>query len=160
MINGVRSMLRYFLHDMKLKYKFMITNMILVLVPTIVLFAFLYGRLSHIIEVNAIESEQAIVNQTASTLEATANQIIYIMNNITASPFLSKAVYTSDIHGYLEDMQGSEEAREFYSSINAVIDHEFIKAVKIYLPEQEGELGDYGDAGIIEIGRASCRERV
>ena len=76
MINGVRSMLRYFLHDMKLKYKFMITNMILVLVPTIVLFAFLYGRLSHIIEVNAIESEQAIVNQTASTLEATANQII------------------------------------------------------------------------------------
>ncbi len=43
MINGVRSMLRYFLHDMKLKYKFMITNMILVLVPTIVLFAFLYG---------------------------------------------------------------------------------------------------------------------
>ncbi len=150
MINGVRSMLRYFLHDMKLKYKFMITNMILVLVPTIVLFAFLYGRLSHIIEVNAIESEQAIVNQTASTLEATANQIIYIMNNITASPFLSKAVYTSDIHGYLEDMQGSEEAKEFYSSINAVIDHEFIKAVKIYLPEQEGELGDYGDAGIIE----------
>ena len=142
--------MRYFLHDMKLKYKFMITNMILVLVPTIVLFVFLYGRLSHIIEVNAIESERAIVNQTASTLEATANQIIYVMDNITSSPFLSRAIYSPDFAEYLTDMQSSEEAREFYDNIHNIVDHEFIKAVRIYIPEQEGMEEDYGDSGIIE----------
>lgn len=150
MIKAVRSVMHYFFHNMKLKYKFMISNMILVLVPTIVLFAFLYGKLSHIIEVNAIESEQAIVNQTAGTLEATANQIIYVMDNITSSPFLSKAIYTSDVAGYLADGKNEEEAREFYSSINAVMDHELIKAVKIYFPEQEEHPDVYGDAGILE----------
>lgn len=143
-------MIHYFLHDMKLKYKFMITNLILVLVPTIVLFVFLYGRLSHIIEVNAIESEGAIVSQTASTLEATASQLVYVMDNITSSPFLSKAVYTPDIEGYLSDVKNSEEAREFYSSINAVIDHEFIKAVKIYIPTQKEDTDGYGESGVIE----------
>lgn len=150
MIKAVRSVMHYFFHNMKLKYKFMISNMILVLVPTIVLFAFLYGKLSHIIEVNAIESEQAIVNQTASTLEATANQIIYVMDNITSLPFLSKAIYTSDVAGYLTDGKNEEEAREFYSSINAVMDHELIKAVKIYFPEQEEHPDVYGDSGILE----------
>lgn len=149
MIKAVRSAMHYFLHNMKLKYKFIITNMILVLVPTVVLFVFLYGRLSHIIEVNAIESERVIVNQTESTLEATANQLIYVMDTITSSTFLSKAIYTPDIKEYLSDRKNDEEAREFFSSVNAVIDREFIKAVKIYFPEQEYDTEDYGNSGII-----------
>ena len=151
MIKAVRSAMHYFLHNMKLKYKFIITNMILVLVPTVVLFVFLYGRLSHIIEVNAIESERAIVNQTESTLEATANQLIHVMDTITSSTFLSKAIYTPDIKEYLSDRKNDEEAREFFSSVNAVIDREFIKAVKIYFPEQEYDTEDYGNSGIIAL---------
>ena len=50
-----RSVVHYFLHDMKFKNKFMITHLILVLVPTLVVFLFLYGRLSHIITTNTIE---------------------------------------------------------------------------------------------------------
>ena len=79
------SVIHYFLHDMKFKNKFMITHLILVLVPTLVVFLFLYRRLSHIITVNTIESEQALVSQTADTLEATVSQLRLSMNSITST---------------------------------------------------------------------------
>ena len=81
-----RSVVHYFLHDMKFKNKFMITHLILVLVPTLVVFLFLYGRLSHIITTNTIESEQALVSQTADTLEATISQLSLSMDTITTKP--------------------------------------------------------------------------
>lgn len=130
------SPVHYFLHDMKFKNKFMITHLILVLVPTLVVFLFLYGRLSHIITDNTIESEQALVSQTADTLEATISQLRLAMDSITSNPFLSEATYTSDVYGYLYEKQGSLQALEFFSNINSLIDHEFITTVKIYIPSE------------------------
>ena len=72
---------------MKFKYKFMIAHLMLVLVPTLVVFLFLYGRLSHIITDHTIESEQALVSQTADTLEATVSQLRLSMDSITSNPF-------------------------------------------------------------------------
>lgn len=130
----LRSFVHYFLHDMKFKNKFMITHLLLVLVPTLVVFLFLYGRLSHIITDNAIESEQALVSQTANTLEATVSRLRLAMDSITSTPFLSEATYTPDVYGYLSRQQDSAQALEFFSNINALIDHEFITAIKIYIP--------------------------
>ena len=129
-----RSVVHYFLHDMKFKNKFMITHLILVLVPTLVVFLFLYGRLSHIITTNTIESEQALVSQTADTLEATISQLSLSMDTITSNPFLSEATYTPDVYGYLSGKQNSTQALEFFSMINSLIDHEFITSIKIYIP--------------------------
>lgn len=128
------SIAHYFLHDMKFKNKFMIIGLLLVLVPTLVVFLFLYGRLSHIITVNTIESEQALVTQTADTLGAVVNQLHLSMDSITSKPFLSEATYTSDVYDYLSEKQNSSQALEFFSNINSLIDHEFITAVKIYIP--------------------------
>ncbi len=131
------TLMHYFLHDMKFKNKFMIANLILVLVPMLLVFVFLYGRLSNIITTNTIESEQALVTQTAETLEATANQLKLSMNSIASNPFLSEATYTPNAYDYLAAQQNSQEAREFFSIINSLIDHEFITAIKIYIPAQE-----------------------
>lgn len=131
------SLIHYFLHDMKFKNKFMIIHLILVLVPTLVVFLFLYRRLSHIITDNTIESEQALVGQTADTLEATVSQLRLSMNSIISNPFLSEATYTPDVYGYLSEKQGSPQALEFFSTINSLIDHEFITAIKIYIPSDE-----------------------
>ena len=116
-----RSVVHYFLHDMKFKNKFMITHLILVLVPTLVVFLFLYGRLSHIITTNTIESEQALVSQTADTLEATISQLSLSMDTITSNPFLSEATYTPDVYGYLSGKQNSTQALEFFSMINSLL---------------------------------------
>lgn len=95
----LQSAVHYFLHDMKFKNKFMITHLILVLFPTLIVFLFLYGRLSHIITDNTIESEQALVSQTADTLGATISQLNLSMDSITSNPFLSEATYTPDVYG-------------------------------------------------------------
>lgn len=137
MMKEKHSFVHYFLHDMKFKNKFMITHLLLVMVPTLVVFLFLYGRLSHIITDNAIESEQALVSQTANTLEATVSRLRLAMDSITSTPFLSEATYTPDVYGYLSRQQGSPQALEFFSNINALIDHEFITAIKIYIPGGE-----------------------
>lgn len=137
MMKKLRSFVHYFLHDMKFKNKFMITHLLLVLIPTLVVFLFLYGRLSHIITGNAIESEQALVSQTANTLEATVSRLHLAMDSITSTPFLSEATYTPDVYGYLSQQQDSAQALEFFSNINALIDHEFITAIKIYIPSGE-----------------------
>lgn len=137
------SIIYYFLHDMKFKNKFMITHLSLVLFPTLVVFLFLYGRLSHIITDNTIESEQALVTQTADTLEATVSRLRLAMNSITSNPFLSEATYTPDAYGYLYERQHSPEAVKFFSTINALIDHEFITAIKIYIPSNNEEIQFY-----------------
>lgn len=131
------SLIHYFLHDMKFKNKFMVIHLILVLVPTLVVFLFLYRRLSHIITDNTIDSEQALVSQTADTLEATVSQLRLSMNSIISNPFLSEATYTPDVYGYLSENQSSPQALEFFSTINSLIDHEFITAIKIYIPSDE-----------------------
>ena len=144
------SIVHYFLHDMKFKNKFMITHLILVLVPTLVVFLFLYGRLSHIITDNTIESEQALVSQTANTLEATVSRLRLAMDSITSTPFLSEATYTPDIYGYLSMQQDSAQALEFFSNINALIDHEFITKIKIYIPsDHEIQFSSPSFSGVI-----------
>lgn len=144
------SAVHYFLHDMKFKNKFMITHLILVLVPTLVVFVFLYGRLSHIITDNTIASEQALVSQTADTLEATISQVRLSMDGITSNPFLSEATYTPDVYGYLYEKQNSLQALEFFSNINSLIDHEFITAIKIYIPtDREIDFSSPSFSGVI-----------
>ncbi len=146
----IHSLAHYFLHDMKFKNKFMITHLILVLVPTLVVFVFLYGRLSQIITSNAIESEQALVSQTAETLGATVNRLKLSMDSIASNPFLSEATYTSDTYGYLLKQQNSQSAREFFGIINSLIDHEFITSIKIYIPsEKELSFSDTSFSNII-----------
>lgn len=130
----MKRSLHYFLHDMKFKNKFIITNLLLVLLPTLMVFIFLYGSLSNIIMDNTIESQQALVNQTAGTLEANVNQLSLAMDTISSNPFLSEATYSGDIFSYLKEQRSSIEEREFFSSINALIDQKFITAVRIYSP--------------------------
>ncbi len=128
------SVLYYFLHDMKFKHKLLITYL-LVLIPTFVAFLFLYGRLSRVITINTIESEQALVSQTANTLEGYVNQLNLAMDTITSNPYLSETVYAADNYRLPDSIENSSDALRFFADINSLIDHEFITDVKIYLPE-------------------------
>ena len=136
--------IHFFLHDMKFKHKFMLTHLFLVLVPTLFVLVFVYGRLSHIITTNTIASEQALVSQTASTLEATVNQIEMAMDTILSGPLLSKASFGEEFYASLSREPEQTEAKELYGYINAVLEQNFITAIRIYLPEgREDIAGSY-----------------
>lgn len=132
--------IHYFLHDMKFKNKFMITHLFLVLVPTFFVLVFLYGRLSHIITTNTIASEQALVSQTASTLEATVNQIEMAMNTILSNPLLSKASFSEELYVSLSREPEQTDAKELYGNIRAILEQDFITAIRIYLPEKPEDI--------------------
>lgn len=137
MISFFRTAMRHFLHDMKFKSKFIIINLILVLVPTFVVFCFLYGRLSHIITTNAINSEQALVSQTAETLGATVNQLELAMESITADLVLRDITNTVDVYGYLNAHKNHADTLDYFKNIQPLIDQDFITAVRIYVPYME-----------------------
>lgn len=150
MIKKLLGFPRFFLRDMKLQYKLLLVNLLLILAPTLLIFIFLYGNLSKIITDNAMDSEQTFVNQTASTVEGTISQLSYAMETITSNTFLSKVTYTSDPVQYLLDPLNMEDARDFFAIINSLIDGEFITSIKIYLPDDSGALAsDNAFSGII-----------
>ena len=121
----------------------MITHLFLVLVPTLFVLIFLYGRLSHIITTNTIASEQALVSQTASTLEATVNQVEMAMNTILSNPLLSKATFSENLYSSLSRESEQTDAKELYGNISAILDQDFITAIRIYLPEEPDIAGNY-----------------
>lgn len=133
----MNKLLYYFLHDLKLKNKFIIVNMILVLVPTVVLATFMYKNLSSIIEKNAIESESALVMQTADTVAETVSRLHAAMDSTCNNSTFAAATYTTDMRNYWEGLRMSADATTLFANINSLIDGEFIKAVKIYLPDNE-----------------------
>lgn len=151
MIKKILGFPRFFLRDMKLQYKLLIVNLLLVLAPTFLVFTFLYGNLSKIVTANAMDSERTFVNQTASTVEGTISQLSYAMETITSSTFLSEATYTADPTQFLMDPRNTENAKDFFVTVNSLIDGDFITSIKIYLPESSNSLAsDYAYSGIIQ----------
>jgi len=126
--------LHYIMHDMKFKNKLRLICLLLVLIPTLVIIAFLYGRLSNIITTNTIDSEHALFNQTAVSLESTINRLDQAMESIILNSYLSTASSGSDIYEYLVSNQNTEAARNFYNNINTLLEQDLITSIKIYIP--------------------------
>lgn len=125
----------YFFRDLKLKDKFIVVNFLLVLIPTIVLATVIFRNMSSIITSNAIESETALVNQTADTLGEAVNRLRISVDSISTKRMMSVLTYAKDIPKYLKAASSSAEAAELFSEAKTLVDGDFITAIKIYLPD-------------------------
>ncbi len=130
----INNLLHFFMHDMKFKNKLRLICLLLVLIPTLVIIAFLYGRLSSVIATNTIDSEHALFNQTEVSLESTINRLNQAMESITLNSYLSDAAYSGNVYQYLVSNQNTEAARNFYNNINTLLDSDLISTIKIYVP--------------------------
>lgn len=133
----MKKLSEFFFRDVKLKNKFIIVNFILVLIPTLVLANVLYTNMSSIITSNAVESEAALVSQTAYSLNETVNRLDIAANSIAATRMMSVIQHTDNILGYLEESSTSVAATALLSEAKPLIDGEYITAIKIYLPDGE-----------------------
>lgn len=128
---------KFYFQDIQFKYKFIIMNLILVLVPTIVLATVLYTNLSSIITSNAIDSEAALVSQTAETLNENVNRLDIAANSISAKRMMTILTYTDDMMRYLEYASTRVDAAELFAEANTLVDGDYITAVRVYLPDNE-----------------------
>lgn len=133
----IQKITHSFLHDMKFQNKFMFTNLILVLLPTLFVFIIIYTRLSSLLTDNTLNSNKSLVKQTASTIETITEQLSRTMNTITADSYLSELLYSDDPNSFLTNPDNVHEEVEFFNHLNSLIDREFITSIQIYLPDEE-----------------------
>ena len=131
-----RRLINYFSHDLKLQYKFMVTHLILVLVPTLVISLLIYAQLSGVVLSNTVHSEQALSRQTVSSIDSSIEQV-----NTTSTRIVSDSFFTALLRygkGAVDTRMSSdpafyEDTISFLNTASAYIDGLNVTDIKIYL---------------------------
>ena len=65
------------------------------------------------------------------------------MNTILSNPLLSKSLYSESLYASLSRESEQTDAKELYGNINAVLEQDFITAIRIYLPGEPDVVEKY-----------------
>jgi len=102
MKNPLITFKNYYIHTMKMQSKFMVSHLILVIVPTLVLGLTFYNQLYDLIVSNKIRSEQAVTEQTVTAINTTLEQVLSTASTVSESTLMqeltqdSSAVFPAD----------------------------------------------------------------
>lgn len=135
----IRQLFHYYLNDVKLQKKFLISHLILVLLPTLVIAVLLYSQLSNIMLSNTIKSEQNLSKQTVNNIENIIDVVQSASSAVTENDFFKKSLYYSahDLQHnlyYNEDFKA--EAVAFLNKTSSFVDFSTISTIKIYVDER------------------------
>ena len=129
----IKGLQNYYAYNLKMHTKFIVSHLILVLVPTLVLGITFYGQLYELIVSKTIQSEQAISEQSVALIDTTLEQVITTSNSIIDSTFFTDLFLSSTEIVSLESTH-SEQAKAFIDMINSQPNSN-ITSVKIYIDE-------------------------
>lgn len=141
----LNKLYRKYFYDIKLKYKLIFSHLILVMVPTITLALFFYGKFYDIVVNDTIRSEQALAEQTASALEVTVSKVISSSASISNSAFILDLFHTMP-EDITQELLSEDILKPFYISALNQIDHQLIDNIRIYVSEPYDFLCDYNIA--------------
>lgn len=133
MIGPIRKMADYYIKDMKLKHKLLLSHLLLVLIPTFVVAIIFYNQFYDLVVKSTVSSEQALVLQGGDTLETILAQVEYVSNAVTSSSL------TDDMFGQPKSEAGvgtEDDLKNYYQSILSMIDKEMITDIRIYYDEE------------------------
>lgn len=121
--------LHYFMYDMKLQHKLLISHLLVLLIPTMIMSVLLYQQLSHILISMSVHSEQELSRKTADRLEASIASVHNALDAIAMDAKLQRFL--------LEESNGRamniNSVLSFLTTANSYIDGNTITDVKIYL---------------------------
>ena len=126
MIHPGRRLSHALLYDLRLQYKFLISQISLILLPLIVLGFFLYAQLYDIIVSNTVLSEQALAAQTATALENALSRVTQ------ASDTLSENELIDSLFPDAEQAAGYDEVQVLSQLAESLTDGSLITQVRIY----------------------------
>lgn len=137
MIKLFKKTVSYYLKDLKLQPKFILSHAILVIAPTLLIALILFTQLSNILLSNTVSSEESLSKQTADYIEnATAqvnNASASIINDLYFTNLIKKSSFNQSFD---ESEQFERDTTTFLSSINSLIDGYIITDIKIYLNDE------------------------
>ncbi len=140
------AVINFFLHDMKLKYKFLFTHLILIMLPTVLLSFILFSQMSDIVTNKTLHTEEALVTQTSNTVAATVAQAIYTNDTITQNQFFSELLGSQSVTALAGKESFATQSNTFLSTVNSLVDHAFITDIQIYVSDDHQDLCSYYDS--------------
>ena len=133
----------FFFYNLHLKSKFLITHLLLAMVPALVIAIFTYGKFSALITDNTLRNFEAISEQTATNLEGMMAQITSVVDAVSEQDFLMDFLQTE----YEVKDRGTtaaassyfslkaEDIHTFLDSTNYIKDSHVVSAIRIYMDE-------------------------
>jgi len=120
---------------MKLKTKFMISHLLLALVPTIFITILCYQQLLGITTNNTLKSLASISYQTQNSLSNTISQIEGIASSIESQELFTKFLYSDAPVEYKNDSTFQVSLNNFFETVNFLMNNNKASAVKIYIDD-------------------------
>lgn len=84
-MNFFNRILHYYIYDMRLKKKLVVSHTILFLIPTAVLICFLFLNIFRIVMDDTIRSEQALSSQSVLSVENLVSHVTHASDTLTSS---------------------------------------------------------------------------
>lgn len=139
MIKFMKRIILGFQLNMKLRTKLIISHMTLIIIPTLVLTFSLYNQLYDIIVTDSVLSEQALIDQTTDTIEATLAQITNASHSIAENGLIQDMVNMrkSETANYT---MSKEKLYELNQYISTLVDHSLVTSIRIYIDESYSSL--------------------
>ena len=127
-----------YFYNIKLKQKFIISHILVVLIPSFVIAILLYNQLSSIMLSNTIKSEQNLAKQTAGNIENTIDSVKEITDQLATDAYLKRILHLTP-ENLSENLNSNEyfisETANYLNTIHSTIDFDKITAVKIYMDD-------------------------
>ncbi|MDO4276870.1 MAG: histidine kinase [Eubacteriales bacterium] len=125
---------RYYMYDLKLRYKLLLSYLLLILIPMLLMFAFFQFRFVSRLEKNTLDMESVIVEQMSGNVEAYMSQVAGTADTVAQSEVLQKLLpYTAT---QMEQVMASQRQRDtlttYLENIRSQIDGEVIQGIRIY----------------------------
>lgn len=130
----LRKFNHYYLYDMKLSHRLMVSYWFLLAVPTIAVSLLIYGQIYRIIVSDTINAEQQLAQQTVNTIEATLRQISNTAETICSDSYLTY-LFESENNPITEQMDLSNQTASFLKSVDNAVDKNSIQHIQIYMDE-------------------------
>ncbi len=128
----LKKLKHYYLYNIRLSRKLMISYWLLLAIPTVVISIFIYRQIYQIVISDTIRSEQTLAEQTVTTVETTLRQLSNTASVIQSDSYLS--TLRSDETPELPDsFVHSSQTSFFLKSVSSAVDGTVIKNIKLYM---------------------------
>lgn len=140
MIKFLNNLTFKYQYNVKLQKKFIISHLILAILPTLLVSVLLYSQFSNIMLSNAVHSEQSLSLQTKQMLEDTIEQIYNSSTSIIETSFIRNlSLYEDETN--LSQVK-TEETLDFLKQVSEITHESNISEIKIYVDEPLEKLLD------------------
>lgn len=141
----------YYVLHMKLRSKFMISHLLLALVPTLFITILCYSQLLDITTNNTLKSLATISYQTQNSLSSTISQIEGIASSIESQAFFTSFVYDNTLVEYDDNTSFKSDMNNFLATVNALKNNNKASAIKIYMDKEHYDIiSSYTDDNVFD----------